>query len=109
LQYPRGMRLSLLLVVALAGCGDRPALVNAPRPNPAAVAGAAAAVAGAATLANPDAAGRAAAEANKPDPSNKPKKSGGTVPPDVLDRLDQKAPPGPPQPVAEPQPQPPPE
>lgn len=77
-----------LAALSLCACADRPVLANAPHPNPSYVAGAAAAVAGAATLAAPDAAGKAAAEANKPDPSNKPKNSGGTVPAAVLDRLD---------------------
>ena len=93
------MRVSMYLaVVVLGACADRPALSNAPRPNPAYVAGAAAAVAGAAALAAPDAAGKAAVEANKPDPSNKPKKSGGTVPAAVLDRLDVARDAGPAQP-----------
>ena len=54
------------------------------------MAGAAAAVAGAATLADPNGAARRNAEANKPDQSLKAQRSGGTVPPDVLDRLDEK-------------------
>ena len=70
------------------GCGG-PILQNAPRPNPAVMAGAAAAVAGAATLADPDAAAHKQ-EQKKPD-RQKPKdvRVDQTVPADVLDRLDQ--------------------
>lgn len=75
-----------LLVVA--ACGG-PALQNVPKPDPAVVAGAAAAVAGAATLADPNGAAKRQENA-KPQPSMRPKKSGGTVPGDVLDRLDAK-------------------
>ena len=79
------MRAVLLLLLA-AGCGG-PMLANAPRANPAAVAGGAAAVAGAITLANPDAAGR------KPEKKDPFAGKQGTnvkenVPPDVFDRLD---------------------
>jgi hypothetical protein len=89
--YPGFMRSVLFLL--LMGCGaapNQPLLANAPRPNTGAVAGAAAAVAGAATLAAPDYAAKNAAEANKPAPDNKGQKSGGIVPPDVFDRLDEK-------------------
>ena len=82
------MHVPVWIPLLLCACTDRPALTNVPRPNPTYAAGAAAAVAGAATLASPDAAGKAAAEANRPDPSNKPKKSGGTVPAAVFDRLE---------------------
>jgi hypothetical protein len=77
-----------LVMLFLAGCGG-PALQNVPKPDPAVVAGAAAAVAGAATLANPDGAA-ARQEQKKPVKDKKPMKSGGTVPADVFDRLDAK-------------------
>src|SRR5689334_3668582 len=70
-----------LLVVA--ACGG-PALQNVPKPDPAVVA-----VAAAATLADPNGAAKRQENA-KPQPSMRPKKSGGTVPGDVLDRLDAK-------------------
>lgn len=79
--------LSVVIAGLSFGCGG-PALQNAPRPNPTAVAGAAAALAGAATLAAPDAAGRRASEANKPTAELRPIKPGPSVPADVLDRLD---------------------
>lgn len=78
----------LLATLALtAACGP-PALQNAPRPNPAVVAGAAAAVAGAATLANPDGAARKQEQKKETDrtPTGEPVTT--TVPADVLDRLD---------------------
>jgi hypothetical protein len=75
----------LLVVTACGG----PALQNVPKPDPAVVAGAAAAVAGAATLADPNGAAKRQENA-QPQKSLKPKKSGGTVPGDVLDRLDAK-------------------
>jgi hypothetical protein len=74
----------------LAACGGGPALRNVPQPNPAVVAGAAAAIAGAATLANPQGAAQNAAEKNKPSGEKRPMKSGPSVPADVLDRLDQQ-------------------
>ena len=79
-----------LLVLVLPGCaGPAPVLRNVPRPNTAVAAGAAAAVAGAATLADPDFAARSA-EANKVDHKKKPQQVKATVPADVLDRLDEK-------------------
>lgn len=82
------MRVALLVMVA--GCAE-PALANLPRPNTAAAAGAAAAIAGAATLADPQGqARRVSAEEAKRQPEVKPVKGGGTVPADVLDRLDEK-------------------
>ncbi|MGN6111170.1 MAG: hypothetical protein ACTHU0_39090 [Kofleriaceae bacterium] len=76
------------LAILLTACGG-PALQNAPRPNPAAVAGVAAAVAGAATLADPDGAAKRAEE-NKVEDEKRPKKVKATVPSDVFDRLDQQ-------------------
>ncbi len=92
--YAGGMR-SVLLALLLFGCGGGPdpILRNVPQPNPSAVAGAAAAVAGAATLAAPNAQANRVDEANKPDPSDKPMKPGPRVPADVLDRLDEAPPP----------------
>lgn len=77
----------LLIMSCLIGCGGS-VLQNVPQPNPAVVAGAAAALAGAATLASPDGADRKSIEANRPTASLRPQKSGPTVPADVLDRLD---------------------
>jgi hypothetical protein len=76
-------------MILLAACGP-PALRNVPQPNKAVMAGAAAAIAGAATLADPQGAARRNAEANKDDPDLKAQRGGGTVPADVLDRLDEK-------------------
>ena len=76
-------------MIALGACGG-PALQNAPRPDPGVVAAAAAAAATAATLADPDAA--AMHQESKHDSDNqKPRdvKVTQSVPPDVLDRLDQ--------------------
>ncbi len=77
------------LALAACGGGPDPILRNVPQPNKAAVAGAAAAIAGAATLASPhDAAKRQ--EQNKVPDEKKPMKVDQTVPSDVLDRLDAK-------------------
>jgi len=81
--------LAWISAVMLAACGGGPdpILRNVPAPNKAAVAGAAAAIAGAATLASPaDAAKRQ--EKNKTPDEKKPIKVEETVPSDVLDRLD---------------------
>ena len=83
--------LAWISVLALAACGGGPdpILRNVPQPNKAAVAGAAAAIAGAATLASPhDAAKRQ--EKNKAPDEKKPIKVDQTVPSDVFDRLDAK-------------------
>lgn len=88
-------------MLALAGCGGGPdpILRGVPQPNKAAMAGAAAAIAGAATLASPhDAAKRQ--EANKHPPEKKPIEVKQTVPADVFDRLDAKQ-----QPEPEPEPE----
>lgn len=86
------MRLSSLLAgaigAALVACGG-PVLQNAPKPDPAVVAGAAAAIAGAATLADPQGAAKRQ-EANKPVEEKKPKTVKESVPEGVLDRLDDK-------------------
>jgi hypothetical protein len=85
------MRTMLWVALALLGaCGGDPVLRNVPQPNTAKMAGAAAAIAGAATLADPQGAARRNAEANKPDDDLKPQANGGSVPPDVFDRLDDK-------------------
>jgi hypothetical protein len=78
-----------LLLLFLVGCGGS-VLQNAPRPDPAVVAGAAAALAGAASLGAPDAAARKA-ESKVPPAELRPIKSGPAVPADVLDRLDAQA------------------
>jgi outer membrane biosynthesis protein TonB len=92
----RSVLLALLLVGACGG-GPDPILRNVPQPKTSVMAGAAAAVAGAATLAAPQSQANRVDEANKPDPSDKPIKAGPPVPADVLDRLDE-APPPPPEP-----------
>lgn len=80
---------AMTLGLAGAGCGGAPVLAGAPKPDPAVVAGAAAAVAGAATLADPK--GQAArVEANKPVEDKKPVRVKESVPSGVLDRLDEK-------------------
>ncbi|HWU85861.1 MAG TPA: hypothetical protein VN253_01195 [Kofleriaceae bacterium] len=83
--------LAWLSALALAACGGGPApiLRNVPQPNKAAVAGAAAALAGAATLASPDDAAKRQEKGKAPD-EKKPIEVHQTVPPDVLDRLDAK-------------------
>lgn len=85
-------KLAGLAAAAMLGACGGPVLQNAPRPNPAVVAGAAAATAAAITLAAPDAAARNAAEVEKAG-RVEPGPSGGgpreTAPADVLDRLDE--------------------
>ncbi len=74
--------------VLLAACGaspNQPVLANAPRPDPGAVAGIAAAAAAAVTLAAPDAARKP--EKNE-DSEKKAIKVKESVPSSVLDRLD---------------------
>jgi hypothetical protein len=68
-------------------------LANAPRPNPAAVAGVAAGAAAAITLADPDAATRGP-EKKKESTDMKGQKVKENVPAGVLDRADQKKPTG---------------
>ncbi|HKA91540.1 MAG TPA: hypothetical protein VKE22_27950 [Haliangiales bacterium] len=70
------------LIVTLGGCG------HAPQPDPGVMAGIAAAVAGAATLADPAAAGRKP-ESARPKQSEAAPGQRETIPPDVLDRLDE--------------------
>lgn len=76
------------LVTLTVGCGA-PVARNVPAPNKAAAAGIAAGAAAAITLADPKAAA-ATAESQKTSPEPREQKSGGTVPVDVLDRLDEK-------------------
>ena len=71
-----------------AACGA-PVARNVPAPNKAAAAGIAAGAAAALTLADPKAAA-ANVESGKVPDEKKPQKSQGTVPADVLDRLDAK-------------------
>jgi len=75
-------------LTALAACGG-PALANVPKPDPGIVAGLAAGVAGAATLADPKGAA-ARQEQKRPEKEKRPVKNNVTVPGDVLDRLDEK-------------------
>ncbi len=64
-------------------------LRNAPRPSTPVVAGAAAALTGAATLADPNGQAARTAEATKPEDHPRELAPGPSVPADVLDRLDQ--------------------
>jgi len=82
----------LALLVCACGGGPDPILAGVPQPKTSVMAGAAAAVAGAATLAAPNSQANRVDEANKPEPSDKPVKSGPPVPSDVLDRLDEAPP-----------------
>jgi hypothetical protein len=87
-RYHLAMRSSTWMLLALCGCGGGPLLQNLPRPNPAAVAGVAAAVAGAATLADPQGAARRQEAKDKGEPDNQGVEVHEHVPADVLDRLD---------------------
>jgi hypothetical protein len=82
------MRRGLLAIAFLMGCGG-PVLRNAPRPNPVHVAAGAAAIAGAATLADPDAAKRRQEQKRESDVGKRPQNVDNDVPSDVLDRLDE--------------------
>jgi hypothetical protein len=75
-----------LTVVFLAACGGGPALGNAPHPDPAAVAGIAAAAAAAVTLADPNAASRRPEK--KVDENKREVEVKENVNEGVLDRLD---------------------
>jgi hypothetical protein len=75
-------------IFVLAGCGG-PVARNIPAPNKAVAAGITAGAAAAITLADPAAAAKRQEE-NKTAPDLKEQKSKGTVPADVLDRLDEK-------------------
>ncbi len=78
-----------MIMLLLASCGGGPVARNIPTPNKAAAAGITAGAAAALTLADPRAAA-ATAESAKVNDEKQPHKSGGNVPPDVLDRLDEK-------------------
>jgi hypothetical protein len=83
------MRLTVLAIICLMGCGG-PALRNAPRVDPVVVAAGAAAIAGAATLADPDAAARRQERKKDSDaPTSGSHGDSPSVPSDVLDRLDE--------------------
>ena len=75
-----------VIALFVTACGP-PVARNIPTPNKAAAAGVAAGAAAALTLADPKAAA-AKAESAKVEDEKKPQKSKGTVPADVLDRLD---------------------
>jgi hypothetical protein len=77
------------MLCLVVGCGGAPIARNVPAPNKAAAAGIAAGAAAAITLADPQGAA-ARQEELKPDDNKQPQKSKGTVPVDVLDRLDEK-------------------
>lgn len=77
----------VLASAAACGGGPDPILRNVPQPNPAAVAGAAAALAGAATLADPAGAAKRQEE-NKEPPEKRPLRVKETVPSDVFDRAE---------------------
>lgn len=83
------MRLAVLAIVSLLGCGGGPALRNAPRPNPAVVAASAAAIAGAATLADPDAAAKRQEVKREYDVKKPPESKPEPMPVDALDRLEE--------------------
>ncbi len=93
------------LLVALAACGG-PVLQNAPRPNPAAVAGIAAATAAAITLAAPDATARNAENVQRSGQIDRDVQAGSheTAPVEVLDRLDAQQPAPTPPPAQNPPP-----
>lgn len=81
--------MTAIALVVVAGCGaspNQPVLANAPRPNPAAVAGVAAGAAAALTLADPNAASRGPEK--KQGVPLKEVKVKEHVPADVLDRMD---------------------
>ena len=71
------------------GGGPDPILKNVPQPNTASMAGAAAAIAGAATLASPDSAAKKA-ESNKAPDEPRPVEVEESVPSDVFDRVEDK-------------------
>lgn len=82
-----------IALLAIASCGaepKQPFLANAPHPDNAAVAGAAAGVAAAAVLADPNAQTRGKPEKQQPDVEKQPIDVKESVPADVLDRADQK-------------------
>ena len=76
------------ILVLLAACGE-PVLRNAPKPNPAAVAGVAAATAAAITLASPRDAAKQQEALSKPAPDDRGVAVKETVPGAVFDRIDQ--------------------
>jgi hypothetical protein len=82
------MRGWLLATVLLVGCGG-PVLRNAPRANPNVVAASAAAIAGAATLADPDAAARRQEAKREGDVGKRPQEVNDRVPSNLLDQLDE--------------------
>lgn len=75
-----------IVALSLAACGGGPALQNVPQPATSTAAGLGAAAAAAATLADPNI--NRTPEKKTPVKSNRPVASGGTVPDDVFDRLD---------------------
>ncbi len=78
-----------LLLASLTACGGAPLLHGLPRPNTTAVAGIAAAVATAATVANPAAAGRLQEQGKTPEREHEDGQRE-MVPVEVLDRIDQE-------------------
>jgi hypothetical protein len=82
------MRVAIFLVVSALGCGG-PVLRNAPRANPTVMAATAAAIAGAATLADPDAAARRQEQKKAGEVTRTREAPAEPMPTDVLDRLDQ--------------------
>jgi hypothetical protein len=80
----------MLLGLGLVACGagSQPLLSGVPRVNPAGVAGVAAAAAAAITLASPGSAQQKPED--KINENTKPQKVDESVPPDVLDRLDEQ-------------------
>ena len=81
------MRRHIWILVMLCGCGE-PILKNAPKPDPGAVAGVAAAAAAAVTLADPQGAANRQEQKSKGEPDNRGVEVKETVPADVFDRID---------------------
>src|SRR5438552_14562917 len=78
-RYGRAMRRTLWIVLLVAGCGE-PVLRNAPKPNPGAVAGVAAAAGAAVTLASPQTAAQRQEQRQQGEPDNRGVKVKETVP-----------------------------
>jgi hypothetical protein len=86
------MRVVAFLLLAACGAEPKqPFLANAPHPDNAAVAGAAAATAAAITIADPNAATRGKPEKASPQVEKQPVEVKQNVPSDVFDRLDHPA------------------
>jgi hypothetical protein len=90
MRWHRRLVAAAVVIGAIGSACGPPVLHNAPRPDPTLAAAAAAAAATAATLADPD--GAAKHQEQKNDSAQSPPRGhevDQSVPPDVLDRLDQ--------------------